>query len=394
MKRQNYCVDLFGGAGGLSKGLEAAGFECILGIDNDKAAVETFKRNHKSAKAILGDLRQISTKEIKKVINGKKVKLICGGPPCQGFSTVGTNDPRDKRNHLFLEFVRVVKALKPDYIVVENVTGLLSRSNESTLMAILRCFTDIGYNVDVGVLTALHYGIPEIRRRTIIIGNKFGIKNIYPEKLFKDSRDEPSKLPEPLTVKWAFDNLIYFKGKKAYNHDLNTAQINSKLERARIRNIPEGKGVRYQEDEKKYLPKNLWFNVNWDNISERRFRQTKLRRLSYNEPGYTINTAKTTYYHPVEDRYLTPREAAAIQSFPPDFEFYGTISQQWRQIGNAVPPLMAKAIGKAILEMDKKKHSMEKFTGVSKLSVIRSKAFDYNNNVSVEEKNPQTELQF
>lgn len=369
-------IDLFAGAGGLSIGLEAAGFKSILAIDNDKSSLETYKLNHKSAEIILGDIRKISTKEIKKALKGQKVKLICGGPPCQGFSTVGTNNPLDKRNHLFLEFVRVVKDLLPDYILVENVTGLISKSNEKTLRLIINCFTEIGYKIDVRVLSAHHYGASETRRRTIILGNRFGIKNIYPVRKHKDSQDEISDLPKPHDLKWAFNNFIKFNN-KTYNHDLSATVIKNKMEKARINHVPEGKGVRYEEEEKLYLPKKLWFDIDWSKISEGRFRQTKLRRLSFKEPSPTINTSKTTYYHPTEDRYLTPREAAAIQSFPSTFQFYGTPSQQWRQIGNAVPPLLAKAIGEAILELEAKKHLMEKEAHIENISEIRRKAFVY-----------------
>lgn len=376
-KKQFYLIDLFAGAGGLSKGLEAAGFKSILGIDNDQASMETYKLNHKNAEVILGDIRKISTDEIKKVVKGRKIKLICGGPPCQGFSTVGRGDPNDHRNSLFLEFVRVVDDIKPDYILIENVTGLLSKKNEKTLDSIIKCFTDLGYNIDIKVLSAHHYGVPEKRRRTIILGNRFGVENIYPDKIFKDNEKENSKLPNPHTVKWAFDNLILPKNKRDVNNDLSFARVKNLIELERIKHIPEGKGVRYKEDEEKYLPKKLRFNIDWTKISENRFRQTKLKRLSSSEPSSTINTFISTYYHPVEDRYLTPREAAAIQSFPASFRFYGSVSQQWRQIGNAVPPLLAKAIGKAILKLDATKHIAKKSNGVKDIKKIRSKAFVY-----------------
>jgi DNA (cytosine-5)-methyltransferase 1 len=135
-------IDLFSGAGGLSCGLEMSGFKCLVGIDQDKTAIETFKLNHPHAQAIAGDIRTISAQSVKELIGHSQVTLICGGPPCQGFSTIGKNNQGDERNFLFWEFVRFVEAFTPDYILVENVTGLLARKNESILQTILNCFTE------------------------------------------------------------------------------------------------------------------------------------------------------------------------------------------------------------------------------------------------------------
>lgn len=343
-------VDLFAGAGGLSCGLEMAGMECILGIDYQPAAMDTFKENHKNAQSLTGDIRGIQSAAILKAVGKKKVGLVCGGPPCQGFSTVGPGNADDGRNHLFLEFVRIVKLLKPEFILLENVTGLLARKNEPTLRAMLSCFQKIGYQMDVDVLSAQHYGVPEKRRRTIIIGNRLGLANAYPHKTFLDSSHETGSLPSPRTVGWAFENLIRKNG-IVYNHDIPSAAISNETERARIRHIPEGKSVRYESDQVEHLPRNLWFDVDWRTISEGRFREARLSRLSRDSCGPTITTSRTANYHPTEDRYITAREAAAIQSFPPSYKFMGSVTQQFRQIGNAVPPLMAKAIGETILKI-------------------------------------------
>lgn len=372
-------IDLFSGAGGMSCGLEMAGWHCLLGIDHDRAAIETFQHNHPQAKAIAGDIREISNQQIQAIIEHQKVDLICGGPPCQGFSTIGQNDHLDERNFLFLEFLRIVEALKPDYIIVENVTGLLSKRNENVLKAIIKSFTDLGYTIDVKVLSAHHYGVPEKRRRTIFLGNRFGVKNIYPDKIFKDSDQDLQDLPLPRTVGWAFDNLLESNG-EILNHDIKRSQIANDLERERISYIPEGKSVRYEKDQLAYLPKNLWFDVDWSSIHEGRFREAKLNRLDRDDCANTINTSRTTYYHPVENRYLTARESAAIQSFPANYFFCGTLTQQWRQIGNAVPPLLAKAIGESILMLDSTKNNMEKTTSIADIQSIRAKAFSYKEN--------------
>ncbi len=372
-------IDLFSGAGGMSCGLEMTNFQCLLGIDQDKTAIETFKLNHKQAQAIAGDIRDISTEQIKETIQNQKIDLICGGPPCQGFSTIGSNNKEDSRNFLFWEFLRVVEALNPDYILMENVTGILARKNEKTLGMIISCLTDLGYTVDIKVLSAHHYGVPEKRRRTIILGNKFGVTNIYPQQLYKNS-DECSNLPLPRTVGWAFKNLCEVNG-EAFNHDIDKAQIPNELEKKRLQFIPEGKSVRYEKDQLAYLPQELWFDVDWKSLHEERFREAKLNRLNYNSCSGTINTNRTSYYHPTENRYLTAREAAAIQSFPPDYIFCGTLTQQWKQIGNAVPPLLAKAIGESILKLDHRKDVMEKTCSIQDISLVRATAFSYKENI-------------
>jgi len=372
-------IDLFSGAGGMSCGLEMAGWHCLLGVDHDHTAIETFQHNHPKAKAIAGDIREISNQQIQDIISYQKVDLICGGPPCQGFSTIGQNDHQDERNFLFLEFLRIVEALKPEYIIVENVTGLLSKRNESVLKAIIKSFTDLGYTIDVKVLSAHHYGVPEKRRRTIFLGNRFGVRNIYPDKIFKDSDQDVQDLPLPRNVGWAFDNLLKLNG-EILNHDIKRSQIANDLERERISHVPEGKSVRYEKDQLAYLPESLWFDVDWSSIHEERFREAKLNRLDFYNCANTINTSRTTYYHPVENRYLTAREAAAIQSFPANYFFCGTITQQWRQIGNAVPPLLARAIGESILDLDSRKSNMEETKSIDDIQAIRSKAFSYKEN--------------
>jgi DNA (cytosine-5)-methyltransferase 1 len=161
------------------------------------------------------------------------------------------------------------------------------------------------------------------------------------------------------TVAEAFESLKAKDG-CVYNHDIKLAEIKKNEDRQRLKFIPAGKGIRYEEDEVTYLPKKLHFGVDWKKLRENRFRQTRLQRLPLNEPSPTILTARTSYYHPVENRYLTPREAAACQSFPNDFIFHGSQTAIFRQIGNAVPPLLAQALGQAIKNIDFKKRSFKK----------------------------------
>lgn len=364
-------IDIFSGAGGLSCGLELAGMRCLLGIDMDKNAIETFKANHHYANTHCGPVSELSEKKLKELINNETVHAVVGGPPCQGFSTVGIGDPNDHRNSLFKEFIRLVKITNPYYIIIENVTGIMAKKNEKTLKDIFKLFAKMGYTLDVQVMSAENYGVPERRRRTIILGSRINENIVFPlpnsEKI--------------ITVGEALKNLKAPDG-NIYNHDIEQSSIKSKIDRARIACIPEGCGIRYEHDEKAYLPKKLKLGVDWKNIRENRFRQTKYQRLDRKKPSPTIMTHRHNYFHPTENRYLTQREAAAIQSFPSDFKFSGPLSAQWRQIGNAVPPKLGFALGTAILAMyAQKSRSSDKKLASKKsndaVTNIRKRAFVY-----------------
>ena len=369
-------LDLFCGAGGLSNGLESAGLNCLLGIDFLEPAIQTFERNHLNSIGICGDIQKIDTSDIRKKIKDKKVHLICGGPPCQGFSTIGKGDADDSRNHLFQDFVRFVKDFNPNYILIENVTGLLAAKNRNTLQSIFNEFNKLGYHLDLKVLSSNHFGVPEVRRRIIIIGNNQNCRNFYPKKEYANPGELDPKLKPCRTVGWAFENGISYYN-KSHNHDLESAAITSNLESARIQCIPEGKSIRYKRDEDAYFKDDeLKLDVNWDTISEKRFREKKYNRLDRSKPSPTIVTNRKMYFHPTENRYLTAREAAALQSFHPKFKFEGSLSKQWTQIGNAVPPLMAEAIGKAIIKTHMYKSKKIELQEVD-MDLVRSYAFNY-----------------
>lgn len=355
MKNKNSLtfIDLFSGCGGLSCGLEMAGHRCLLGVDANKEAIKSFAANHHEAAVYLGDIKQLKEKKLNELLKGQKVDMVVGGPPCQGFSTVGRGDVEDDRNQLFKEFVRIVKVTQPKVILFENVTGLVAKKNAEILKQIFQYFEKLGYNMDARVLSAEEFGVPEKRRRTIIMGVKDG------ECIFPVATHGTRASKKTVTVKEALKNLKARDG-RTYNHDTKQAQIKKSEDVERLKFIPAGKGIRYQEDEKAYLPKKLWFGVDWKKLRENRFRQTRLQRLPLNEPSPTILTARTSYYHPVEPRYLTPREAAACQSFPNDFIFHGSQTAVFRQIGNAVPPLLARALGEVVKQIEFKKGKSKK----------------------------------
>ena len=379
MATQYNIVDLFSGAGGISCGFEMMGFNTLLGVDFDKYAIETFKYNHPKAESYCGDIRKLSTQVLKKLTHNKKIHVVVGGPPCQGFSTVGLGNPKDDRNHLFLEFCRIVSVLDPEFVVMENVTGLLAKKNEKTLLSIFQTFKKMGYETGVRVLSAHHFGVPEKRKRTVIIASRT-IKNISFPLPTHDVTLSSGKYIAPITLGDVFSDLK--KQKNLVNHDLKFAKVKTDIDLERIKMIPEGKSIRYEEDEKAYFKnkrKKLSLKINWEKLPENRLRQAKYLRLSRKQPSPTILTHRHTYFHPVEDRYLTAREAATLQSFPFHFEFQGPISSQWRQIGNAVPPLLAKAIATHLLKLFKQKNVKSSKVKMEKnLDEIRSSAFRYN----------------
>ncbi len=354
MKSKSFTfIDLFSGCGGLSCGLEMAGHRCLLGVDANKEAIASFAANHHDAAVYLGDIKKLSEKKINQLLAGQKVDMVVGGPPCQGFSTVGRGEVGDDRNLLFKEFVRIVKVTQPKVILFENVTGLVAKKNQDILKKIFQYFERLGYNMDARVLSAEEFGVPEKRRRTIIMGVRDG------ESLFPVATHGARAKKTAMTVEQALKNLKTKNG-KVYNHDVTLAQLKNKEDRDRLKFIPAGKGIRYQQDEKKFLPKKLWYGLDWSKLREKRFRQTRLQRLPLKEPSPTILTSRTSYYHPIEPRYLTPREAAACQSFPNDFIFHGSQTAAFRQIGNAVPPLLAKALGESVKQITFKKGKVKK----------------------------------
>ena len=331
-----YFIDLFCGAGGLSTGLEMAGHKCILGIDHDRQAINTFKENHPEARAICGDVGEFARDD---VFWMPKIDLIVGGPPCQGLSSAGKGRPNDERNYLYQDYFAVVKKFKPSYFLIENVPGLLSKKNTHILQGIKDLSKQLGYNLSIMKLNAADYGVPQNRQRVIIFGAKW----------HKDGTGNLDlDLRTPKVVGDVLDDLKSYSPPALPNHDIARASITKEVDYERIQQIPEGKGIRYQKDEDNYLSKNLKLDVNWDELPENRLRQTKYQRLDRSTQSPTIMTSRTTYYHPTEHRYLTVREAASIQGFPVQFKFLGSLTAQWKQVGNSVPPLLAKAIGEAL----------------------------------------------
>lgn len=343
-------LDLFCGAGGFSCGLEQNGkFSTVVGLDVERNAIKTFSANFPVAYAICGDITDDAVKE--QVISESKkrnVNMIIGGPPCQGFSLKGKNlGLDDKRNFLFREYLNIVKELQPFVFIIENVKNILNSGNHFFRDEIIREIEELGYIVNWGVLNAKNYCVPQSRERAFFIACKTKFINF------------PNPTGETVTVRDAISDLAYLesgegeilsdyvnppesdyqkrlRGKKLQYHK---ASLHSKVAIAKLKLIPAEKG-------KEHLPKEL--------IGKQKF-STTWSRLVWDEISPTIDTRFDTpsngkNSHPFLHRAITPREAARIQSFNDDFYFYGPKVAVCKQIGNAVPPLLARAIANQICE--------------------------------------------
>jgi DNA (cytosine-5)-methyltransferase 1 len=313
-------VDLFSGAGGISKGFEMAGIEALCALDNFDAAAQTFRRNFDHP-IIEGDIRDPEVKQsffdtVKLALKGRKLNIIAGGFPCQGFSLAGHRVVDDPRNSLYLEMLEIVNTLLPDVVLMENVPGLRSMLGGQVERKIIEDYESIGYKVNVTTLRAADYYVPQKRDRVIFICNRRGTSNFHPRPLLGED--------QYITTGEAIADLVKVQDNKAFNH---VRTRHSDEMKARLAAVPEGKSL-------------------YENYSD------AWKKCSWNEPSCTIKENHGgVNIHPIEPRVLTAREMARLQSFPDDFIFEGSKSKQLVQIGNAVPPLMAKAIGIAIRKM-------------------------------------------
>lgn len=310
-------VDLFCGAGGLSKGLEMSGLEGICGLDWFKEACMTYSRNFDHP-FVNGDIKSPEIKEqfyktVEKQLNGRRLDIVAGGFPCQGFSMAGNRIVDDPRNSLYLELIEIVKHLQPDFVICENVKGLRSMLNGLVEKKIIDDFHAIGYEMNVMILCAADYYTPQKRERVIFIGNRIGLKNFHPKPILQPS--------QYITTGAAIADLMEMPENKAFNH-VPTKHRPDMAQR--MLELPEGQSLY-----KGYS--DAWKKCPWGEAS---------CTIKENHGGVNI--------HPKLPRVLTAREMARLQSFPDDFIFEGPKNKQLVQIGNAVPPLLGKAIGLAV----------------------------------------------
>lgn len=380
-KKLNF-IDIFSGAGGLSTGLSKAGFNEVFACDYDKWSMETMRANHPKTKCLHMPVQKLTKKFLNEVIGDQKINLVAGGPPCQGFSTMGKGDPGDERNSLFKYFVRTVKILNPEFFLFENVTGILSQKNEKTLLKIIKSFRAIGYDVDIKILEAQKYGVPQKRKRAFIVGNRLGLNFNFPKETHHDPFSENKKVYNTL------DDILHAiesenrKGNELPNQDLEACLIKKKIDAKRIMASPPGESIRYEKDELKFFSKSLRLGIDWEKTRENRLRERHYYRLNPAAPTPTINTNNHHYYHPYEVRKFTIREFAAMQSFPLNYEFKGPRTQAIKQIGNAVPPklgeILGRSIKKAIRAHAGTQPELSKKVKISQyIDELRSNAFTY-----------------
>ena len=346
-------IDLFAGCGGLSKGFMDAGFNIIVGVDNDQAALNTFALNHNGAKALNADLsKQETFDEIKKIADGKSIDVIIAGPPCQGFSLTGPRDFDDPRNRLYLAVLKMVKQYQPKGFIIENVPGMATMYDGQVKEEVLRRFREMGYNIDCRILCAADYGVPQMRKRLVYMGVRSDIGSPrFPEKVLRPDQyvtcreaidDLPSRadeLGEEIDVYCAEPRTEYqrkMRGRCTVLHN-HVATNHKKFVKDTIALVPEGGNW-------KDLPKG---------VGESRKFHEAWTRYDGNKPSRTIDTGHRNHFHYKYNRVPTIRENARLQSFPDDFVFTGTRTQQNRQVGNAVPPLLGYYLGKALANIIK-----------------------------------------
>lgn len=351
MKEKYKVIDLFCGCGGLSKGFELAGFEISGGVDFNQDAIKTFKKNFKNAKGLCLDLAQISEKKIKEIFGDlSEIDVIIGGPPCQGFSAANRNKvDDDPRNKLFFEFVKFVDMAKPKAIVIENVRGIISENNGYAKEQIYKIFEERGYKVNNKVLDASDYGVPQKRMRNFFVMLRNEVFDF--EKM--------KKVKEKVTVEDAIGELYGLEG--------NTSKSEYKLENkasSSYREYLRNGNNTIVNHEIKYPAKIVQERIsfveqgeNWKKIPLELFANKRnnrhssaYKRLNEKDVSVTIDTGNShsNYFHPLYNRIPTVREAARIQSFDDSFVFEGGRTAQYRQVGNAVPPLLSKALAEVI----------------------------------------------
>ncbi|MFL0245586.1 DNA cytosine methyltransferase [Candidatus Clostridium stratigraminis] len=360
IKNKLTVLDLFCGCGGLSLGFIKAGFNVVLGVDHDEAALNTYSYNHKESEALKADLfTDDAIDDIEKHIyrilgDGKKLDLVIGGPPCQGFSLTGSRDINDSRNKLYLAMVKTVKRIQPKAFLIENVPGMATLYNGIVKDQIVNTFTDMGYTVSVTPkpLIAADYGVPQMRKRMFFVG----IRNDLVGKTGKVfAFPAPTHLPfNYVTCSEAISDLQSREYELGVEEDVYTSEPQSVYQRL----MREGITVLYNHVATAHteLVKSTIALVpdggNHKDLPEgygesRKFNEAWTRYAS-NKPSRTIDTGHRNHFHYKYNRVPTIRENARLQSFPDTFKFLGNKTQQNRQVGNAVPPLLAYNIAKQL----------------------------------------------
>ena len=355
------CLDLFSGAGGLSRGFYDAGYDVVLGVDFDSAALQTFKANHGTAETMKLDL--FDHENINVIIDylsekGITLDVLVGGPPCQGFSVAGPRDMNDKRNSLYTAMVKLAERVKPQAVILENVPGMIQTNGGIGAKRVVEDFSRIGYKMVPKLLFAPDYGLPQMRKRVFFVGLRDNSEEFkFPEPTVSKEHyvtceeaigDLPSLQTEEGEIIYGDEVQDYIcdaqndyqekmrkNSKKVYNH---IGSIPIEKTKHMISLVPEGKNYKALPPEYQGIYKY----------------HEALTRYHSKKPSNTINTGHRSHFHYKWNRIPTVRESARLQSFPDDFIFYGNKSEQYRQVGNAVPPMLGQVVAEALLPYLKK----------------------------------------
>jgi DNA (cytosine-5)-methyltransferase 1 len=358
-------IDLFCGAGGLSAGLEMAGFRVLAGVDLFAAAGETFEATHPNATFICKPIQDVTIDELMQVTGLKRGELtiLAGGPPCQAYSVYNhQRGMHDARATLFREYLRIVEGMQPEWIVMENVMGIYSIAGGAAVRAIKDELGALGYDVKEQVLKAEQFGVPQERRRVVFIGNRIGApirhpspthgEGLLPYTSIKDAigdlvplanGEDLGVVPYASAPACDFQRFVRGNRTRVSNH---AAPRLGKVNEARLAHIPPG---------------GSWRDIPFDLLpagmkrAKRSDHTKRYGRMTWDGLSCTVLTKCDihwgAYIHPGQDRAVSVREAARLQAFPDWFEFAGSKTDQYIQVGNAVPPLLGRAIGSTIREV-------------------------------------------
>ncbi len=355
-KSQLIGIDLFSGAGGMSLGASLAGIDVQFAVENDPWACSTYRRNHPKTAVFEGDIRKVATKTLRSWVDQPDRIVLFGGPPCQGFSwsNAKTRNDSNANNWLFREFVRIAKILKPAWIVFENVQGFVDTEGGLFCESAERSIEGLGYNVWTKKLNAIDFGVPQDRTRFFLIGS-----------MHQSDFRFPSKTGQRFTVDDAIRDLPPLSNGNStcwMKYGRKQPSIYAKRMRGRRQGCCNNlvtQNADFVLERYSYVPQ----GGNWENIPEEKMSNYADRsrchtgiyhRLASSKPSIVIgNFRKNMLIHPLQDRGLSVREAARLQSFPDSYEFVGSIGFQQQQVGNAVPPLLAKSVFASVLKAHK-----------------------------------------
>lgn len=342
-------LDLFCGCGGLSKGFEEAGYNVMVGVDFDQSALNTFNRNHNGAIGLRLDLSASeSFDHISEAINGRTVDVIIGGPPCQGFSLTGPRNFDDERNKLYLAMIETVRRFKPKAFMVENVPGMANLYKGEVKDEIVKRFTQMGYSVSYKIVCAADFGVPQVRKRLIFIGLRDSeISFEFPKPYltaenYLSCEDAISDLP----------SLIDTLGEEVSSYESEPTNEFQRMMRGDCVILHNHTAINHKQFVKDVIalvPDGGNYKNLPPGVGESRIFHMAWTRLNSKRPARTVDTGHRNLFHYKWNRCPTVRESARIQTFPDDFVFLGNRGQQNKQVGNAVPVLLAKAIASHLL---------------------------------------------